>query len=205
MKIFCRKGGGLIVSLPFRRRCFCSPPRGGRRQINTFDRQFSIFLLTPREGGDQLTLFSRVSLNLFLLTPPRGGRCVRFCDADGFFEISTRAPARGATQSSAGLYSRWVSFLFTPPRGGATQKHSIVGTLRLLFLLTPPRGGRPGGRRGAEQLQHISTHAPHGGRPALLTHLRKSCYFYSRPRVGGDEIPAENGENHDDISTHAPE
>ena len=31
MKIFCRKGGGgLIVSLPFRRRCFCSPPRGGR-------------------------------------------------------------------------------------------------------------------------------------------------------------------------------
>ena len=65
---------------------------------------------------------------------------------------------------------------------------------------------------GAIQLQWyglksspISTHAPAwGATSSPPTWGGCSADFYSRPREGGDEIPAENGEIHDDISTHAP-
>ncbi len=167
MKIFCRKGGGLIVSLPFRRRCFCSPPRGGRRQINTFDRQFSIFLLTPREGGDQLTLFSRVSLNLFLLTPPRGGRRspAPVCTHAGYHFYSR--PAWGGRPRSIALWAPCGCYFYSRPRVGGDDSEAFprhhnsvyfysrprmggnsflfeTPARRSGFLLTPPRGGRPG-------------------------------------------------------------
>ena len=141
MKIFCRKGGGLIVSLPFRRRCFCSPPRGGRRQINTFDRQFSIFLLTPRERGDQLTLFSRVSLNLFLLTPPRGGR---------------RSPAPVCTHAGYHFYSR-------PRVGGRPRSIALWAPCGCYFYSRPRVGGDQGIDSDSADKRAISTHAPAWG------------------------------------------
>lgn len=160
MKIFCRKGGGLIVSLPFRRRCFCSPPRGGRRQINTFDRQFSIFLLTPREGGDQLTLFSRVSLNLFLLTPPRGGRRspAPVCTHAGYHFYSR--PAWGATIQKR-FHVIIILFISThAPVWGATPFYLKPRPAEADFYSRPRVGGDGDAKKLIYGNPQISTHAP---------------------------------------------
>ena len=97
---------------------------------------------------------------VFLLTSPCGGR---LGDAKklihGNPQISTHAPAWGATQD-------------LPHEGEADAD----------FYSRPPRGGR---------------RAP-GSCPC-----RSGSDFYSRPAWGAT-IPAEDGENHDDISTHAP-
>ena len=164
MKIFCRKGGGLIVSLPFRRRCFCSPPRGGRRQINTFDRQFSIFLLTPREGGDQLTLFSRVSLNLFLLTPPRGGRRspAPVCTHAGYHFYSR--PAWGGRPRSIALWAPCGCYFYSRPREGGDDSEAFPRHHNSVYFYSRPRvGGDQGIGSDSADKRAISTHAPAWG------------------------------------------
>ena len=104
VKIFRRKEGGLIVSLPFHRRCFCSPPRGGRQEIGYKEGRGNKFLLTPPHGGRLKISEDAITEHQFLLTPPHGGR-LRPCGGHIHREpISTHAPAWGATHVR---FRRW--------------------------------------------------------------------------------------------------
>lgn len=124
----CRKEGGLILSLPFHRRCFCSLPRGGDLCHQVQGSAMGHFYSRPRVGGD------------FYYTIPLQG---------GFYFYSR--PRVGGDPPSPQTVRRPASFLLTPPRGG---RH--VGWLPLTlydkFLLTPQNRGRTH-RRGTPQAE----------------------------------------------------
>ena len=141
----------MIVSLPFRRRCFCSPPRGGR--------------LFPSSWEITVVL------------------------------ISTHAPAWGGDRP---VRRRWKTcppyFYSRPPRGGRHQAENIFRT-NIQFLLTPPRGGRRSASRSkALTFSQFLLTPPRGGRPATVAWSTAMCYFYSRPRMGGDVFDPDTGQ-----------
>ena len=142
----------------------------------------ALFLLTPlREGRPREQLQELNRQSRFLLTPLREGRLNTSSRDFSFQNISTHAPAGGATQTT--LY-------FLPPER---------------FLLTPLREGRPPQLLCGLHFFLISTHAPAGGatKPPLRTRKR-SAYFYSRPCGRGDLITAMLTGCSEAISTHAP-
>ena len=106
------------------------------------------------------------ALTLFLLTPLREGRPRRPGERLGHVQISTHAPAGGATL--------WPQIT----RGSC------------LFLLTPLREGRRKIYYKSENGEPISTHAPAGGATYVLRWISRSASdFYSRPCGRGDSIP----------------
>ena len=80
----------------------------------------------------------------FLLTPLREGRRFENVNTNGTVEISTHAPAGGAT------------------RRMRRNEHPYQ------FLLTPLREGRRDRARRRRNTQNISTHAPAGGATAIF-------------------------------------
>ena len=73
------------------------------------------------------------------------------------------------------------------PAGGATRRDFQGRTARRAFLLTPLREGRPDGNEGTERRKSISTHAPAGGATTRSRPATGTCgYFYSRPCGRGD-------------------
>ena len=57
-----------------------------------------LFLLTPLREGRPYLLSENTKFFLFLLTPLREGRQKQLADRDKDIEISTHAPAGGATR-----------------------------------------------------------------------------------------------------------
>ena len=164
-------------------------------------------------------------LRLFLLTPLREGRPDRHELRGRAEEISTHAPAGGATTWRAALRTLPVYFYSRPcGRGDIPQLHP--STQHHAFLLTPLREGRPAALHVLVCPFVISTHAPAGGATPvshtegeaialfLLTPLREGrleldvlalCLvdFYSRPCGRGDFSQSPVGPP-GVISTHAP-
>ena len=120
------------------------------------------FYSRPCGRGDRKALPKFLLFAVFLLTPLREGRP----GAHGYRftrqNISTHAPAGGATFSVK--LPRVILFISThAPAGGATWSEQADRIRVRKFLLTPLREGRP-----APAFQHdidacISTHAPAGG------------------------------------------
>ena len=119
-------------------------------------------------------------MHLFLLTPLREGRPVRRDPVQSRCQISTHAPAGGATQKAMkALYAKFIS------------THA-------------PAGGATGFSETMDAISGISTHAPAGGATRSTSHTRLPYqHFYSRPCGRGDVFARKHlpvwG-----ISTHAP-
>ena len=143
-----------------------------------------LFLLTPLREGRHAVGFPLASTALFLLTPLREGRRGLTRGSMAKWDISTHAPAGGATQSRLPSPC-WCRYFYSRPcgrgdryvqriqrnsghfysrpcgRGDVLRTHHWF--LHWLFLLTPLREGRRTRRACKDRARAISTHAPAGG------------------------------------------
>ena len=140
---------------------------------------------------------------LFLLTPLREGRLYRWYEKNGCGEISTHAPAGGATEDALDAAHKAIISTHAPA-GGATLRTSASVCPSARFLLTPLREGRRSRNRRSSARTVF-----------LLTPLREGrhicawevCYadsFYSRPCGRGDPRRPRSDVLAVGISTHAP-
>ena len=138
----------------------------------------------------------------FLLTPLREGRRQPAGGTPDRRNISTHAPAGGATSKTECVHqARNIST--HAPAGGATISNGSRSWPRR-FLLTPLREGRLNRIVIALMQELISTHAPAGGATADLRRCWKHRpHFYSRPCGRGDQMSGLRFESMA-ISTHAP-
>ena len=167
-------------------------------------RGYCLFLLTPLREGRLYRWYEKNGCGEISTHAPAGGATEDALDAAHKAIISTHAPAGGATLRTSASVCPSARFLLTPLREGRRSRNRR-SSARTVFLLTPLREGRPcrdAGRAAAGP--PISTHAPAGGATAaecaaggLLT------YFYSRPCGRGDSQAAEY-RRQIQISTHAP-
>ena len=101
-----------------------------------------VFLLTPlREGRRVPPLSCSFASQRFLLTPLREGRHGDGFQSAGPDNISTHAPAGGATKKQLYLPHNGKLFLLTPLREGRPGRVVDLNGAEL-FLLTPLREGR---------------------------------------------------------------
>ena len=216
--------GGATWPVPLgrkKRSHFYSRPCGRGDSSDTVNLQESlIFLLTPlREGRRDALREKKRWISVFLLTPLREGRPSDHIPRARARQISTHAPAGGATRGTDKAPALTKHFYSRPcGRGDGSNRFVLVNTGG--FLLTPLREGR------LKRLYYdypelwISTHAPAGGATRykaaslanvtkfLLTPLREGrltdCRarpaeqdnFYSRPCGRGDAATSENGWEH---------
>ena len=146
------------------------------------------FLLTPLREGRQTGGRNQQPGNQFLLTPLREGRRFENVNTNGTVEISTHAPAGGATMQSTAAVKILRIFLLTPLREGRPSDLRIKVCICALFLLTPLREGRPSLARLLCHVHRISTHAPAGGATVSAGHNRRTGEFLLTPlREGRQE------------------
>ena len=111
---------------------------------------------------------------------------------DPVSNISTHAPAGGATDSGCKRTITKTKFLLTPLREGRPGFRHDKRTRSVISTHAPAGGATGGGSAGSPVLQ-ISTHAPAGGATVSIQAGRNRCfYFYSRPCGRGDRISSEN-------------
>ena len=128
---------------------------------------YVLFLLTPlregrRDSGVTAQLIGNISTHA-----PAGGATFMQHRRNEIREISTHAPAGGATDALREK-KRWISvFLLTPLREGRPTLCAWRMGL-ILFLLTPLREGRPQTKECETMGKSISTHAPAGGATAIF-------------------------------------
>ena len=142
---------------------------------------------------------------LFLLTPLREGRPRPALSPSRTENISTHAPAGGATTGAAECAAGGLLFLLTPLREGRPHRHDEFRRAAAYFY------SRPCGRGDSEPNYHIGDILTF-----LLTPLREgrrtigpqrailNCYFYSRPCGRGDQKTERCAALWRRISTHAP-
>ena len=74
-----------------------TPPRGGRHSHPDRCQPCAYFKSRPREGGDLRSGVGEMKSDIFQVTPPRGGRRNDITVITYEYQISSHAPARGAT------------------------------------------------------------------------------------------------------------
>ena len=153
----------------------------------TSERPYSYFYSRPCERGDVLVQKAvPIDYNISTHAPARGATIDAMnC---GFRSIiSTHAPARGATLSVFQLDAGQIGISTHAPARGATAALLALLIAAMLFLLTPLREGRPGHSCNAAGDHPISTHAPARGATDRGS-AQKACHvnFYSRPCERGD-------------------
>ena len=163
----------------------------------------SHFYSRPCGRGDWLAGQMGLPVEKFLLTPLREGRRQPAGGTPDRRNISTHAPAGGATSKTECVHqARNIST--HAPAGGATISNGSRSWPRR-FLLTPLREGRLNRIVIALMQELISTHAPAGGATADLRRCWKHRpHFYSRPCGRGDTPPGQPERSLHHISTHAP-
>ena len=157
-----------------------APARGATQRRGRRGRRAARFNSRAREGRDKHRMAHRAESPWFQLTRPRGARLDTALVRIGLEQVSTHAPARGAT-GSPGVSPALRAVSTHAPARGATV--SVDAAFRLFSVSThaPARGAtsRGWGRRAR---RGVSTHAP--ARGATSPGRR-----WSRPQ---------------DVSTHAP-
>ena len=221
-------GGATAVGLPLASTALflLTPLREGRRSRRRTIRNRNIFLLTPlREGRQLVASQARENVMRFLLTPLREGRRARgwtWTRRSSYFysrpcgrgdvldpvqhkahDISTHAPAGGATRpSGAAAQPRQIST--HAPAGGATRRSLRLSPGWSRFLLTPLREGRRSYRSGECGGAGNFYSRPCGrGDQGRRRYAARRRHFYSRPCGRGD-FHAVLLSRADQISTHAP-
>ena len=145
-------------------------------------RGYCLFLLTPLREGRLYRWYEKNGCGEISTHAPAGGATEDALDAAHKAIISTHAPAGGATLRTSASVCPSARFLLTPLREGRRSRNRR-SSARTVFLLTPLREGRHVGHIHAAHIIVISTHAPAGG----ATMFGDDCIT--------QEIP---------ISTHAP-
>ena len=177
-------------------------PARGATSASAACRDYLTFQLTRPRGARPRVLTACKSEALFQLTRPRGARHFRDRQHAARADVSTHAPARGATTAPWSDVDRCSVSTHAPARGatcailttfgrlsrfnsrareGRDWSAGRVGLFILLFQLTRPRGAR------------------RPGRPLQLADRR----FNSRAREGRDKR-LDAGRSPSDVSTHAP-
>ena len=126
-------------------------------------RGYCLFLLTPLREGRLYRWYEKNGCGEISTHAPAGGATEDALDAAHKAIISTHAPAGGATLRTSASVCPSARFLLTPLREGRRSRNRR-SSARTVFLLTPLREGRPcrdAGRAAAGP--PISTHAPAGG------------------------------------------
>ena len=131
-------------------------------------RGYCLFLLTPLREGRLYRWYEKNGCGEISTHAPAGGATEDALDAAHKAIISTHAPAGGATLRTSASVCPSARFLLTPLREGRRSRNRR-SSARTVFLLTPLREGRPcrdAGRAAAGP--PISTHAPAGGATAIF-------------------------------------
>ena len=138
------------------------------------------------------------------IPPPGGGAREPICQRGQ--QVSTHAPAWGATTLCSVMTSSCCPFQLTRPRGARLLASMASGRRQARFQLTRPRGARPA-LRPADLGGHraVSTHAPAWGATGgnFGCNGVTNC-FNSRARVGRDTTPPAPTTSPSRVSTHAP-
>ena len=122
---------------------------------------------------------------LFLLTPLREGRLYRWYEKNGCGEISTHAPAGGATEDALDAAHKAIISTHAPA-GGATLRTSASVCPSARFLLTPLREGRRSRNRRSSARTVFLLTPLREGRHICAWEVCYADYFYSRPCGRGD-------------------
>ena len=146
----------------------------------------SLFLLTPLREGRPLTLYF-VSSTLNISThAPAGGATKLDAETNTLSVISTHAPAGGATLRRYPAACR-TSHFYSRPCGRGDLNLLSAKMFNPLISTHAPAGGATLPPSSGRTQPRISTHAPAGGatRPSCLL-VKRSGNFYSRPCGRGD-------------------
>ena len=203
-----------------------APAGGATGTAQLGGREGSYFYSRPCGRGDEWSVIKSVSDADFYSRPCGRGDGFENVNTNGTVEISTHAPAGGATQPLEFRPRFGVSFLLTPlregrqattqeahlaeiisthaPAGGATQRKRGKQVRKKISTHAPAGGATKDDHAGAAEHQHISTHAPAGGATYDQGNANPCSYdFYSRPCGRGDGNRPEI-QDRKRISTHAP-
>ncbi len=140
-------------------------------------RGYCLFLLTPLREGRLYRWYEKNGCGEISTHAPAGGATEDALDAAHKAIISTHAPAGGATLRTSASVCPSARFLLTPLREGRRSRNRR-SSARTVFLLTPLREGRPcrdAGRAAAGP--PISTHAPAGG-ATFTNHIRSAALIF---------------------------
>ena len=144
-------------------------------------RGYCLFLLTPLREGRLYRWYEKNGCGEISTHAPAGGATEDALDAAHKAIISTHAPAGGATLRTSASVCPSARFLLTPLREGRRSRNRR-SSARTVFLLTPLREGRPcrdAGRAAAGP--PISTHAPAGGATTTVIFLPVAAVFLLTP------------------------
>ena len=188
-----------------------APPHGGRRDLRTRPAnprprtvrrpgQSNRFNPRPRTGGDVNRVELRessVSIG-FQSAPPHGGRPISGSisrSIDSFkpphgrqlvhwSAVSIRAPARGATPTTATVHQDCRWFQSAPPHGG--RPFALVLLVKV-SIRAPARGATFRCARGFTEYRCFNPRPRTGGdRSGQLSLDATATRFNPRPRTGGD-------------------
>ena len=161
--------------------------RGDRGEYGAYNNYTGNFYSRPCGRGDGIRTGAASTMASDFYSRPCGrGDKGRSCRRDRSGDISTHAPAGGATSSALKAYKKIIISTHAPA-GGATSRLYESVMEDNTFLLTPLREGRLFAHHIQSDIVLISTHAPAGGatiNPPLAVSRRS--YFYSRPCGRGD-------------------
>ena len=143
------------------------------------------FLLTPLREGRQFGASNLTQGYLFLLTPLREGRPDVLTLAQQIKQISTHAPAGGATLRTE-LDMRLEAFLLTPLREGRRPPAQAPSRDSHFYSRPCGRGDNLHPRPIAHQRQFLLTPLREGRLTRNRDHARLDHDFYSRPCGRGD-------------------
>ena len=125
----------------------------------------------------------------FLLTPLREGRHKRLVQAYAVEQISTHAPAGGATCRNRSHHYIHSQISTHAPAGGATKADFIAHTDLLISTHAPAGGATLAARRLLPTSPHFySRPCGRGDFGRRARHTVHSRHFYSRPCGRGDPI-----------------
>ena len=184
------------------------------------------FYSRPCGRGDDGKKELKCSLELFLLTPLREGRrywMMELMIAIYFYSrpcgrgdevgrrgntvclnISTHAPAGGATQFHA-KQPQLADYFYSRPCGRGDDEINVGQRYGSQFLLTPLREGRPGVALSANALREVFLLTPlREGRLFASTGAAASESFLLTPLREGRQPPLRFCSGRRTISTHAP-
>ena len=137
------------------------------------------------EGGMTDHLSSFLSMIIFACAPAWGAT-ILLVPHGGTRNLSTHAPAWGATNCKSVLYQVDRLFLLTPPRGGRRGETECLSLKKFYFYSRPRVGGDQCRRIHAVQFSRISTHAPAWGATNTTTQESyiRNLFLLTPPRGG---------------------
>ena len=169
------------VSMPQEASFQLTRPRGARRELDPDAVFYVAFQLTRPRGARPERIAKALADAPFQLTRPRGARPVGGVAVAVGVDVSTHAPARGAT-----------------------LVHDTICICILKFQLTRPRGARPAPAPTSCAICRVSTHAPARGATAAETLFRLTQDVSTHAPARGATAPRELHPGTGEVSTHAP-